>query len=340
MGSTMVSTEDRDARTLRLETLSAYPGENDLAPLFGEIVRQFSNGYEEWASLDAVAEDTKRKLAGIVADPAAKTMVARREYGLTGIAAWRVLRWDTEQFGFPAARLELLAAAGDYPVARETLGSLLRETLSDAQAQGIRHMVARVDAGNLAAIHALEEGRFETIDGIQTFALRLRRSSPGPGTSVETRLYRDADLPQVLAIARNAYILDRFHADTALTAEKADAVNQEWVRNSCLGKAADAVIVACAGDRVLGYVTCKLHRETSAALGLSLGSIGMVATAAVARGRGVATTGTRAALEWFRGRNVDLVEVGTQMRNIAAGRLYEKCGFRLSAASLTLRKVL
>lgn len=35
---------------------------------------------------------------------------------------------------------------------------------------------------------------------------------------------------------------------------------------------------------------------------------------------------------------MDIVEVGTQLRNIPASRLYEDCGFRLVASNLSLRK--
>jgi hypothetical protein len=36
------------------------------------------------------------------------------------------------------------------------------------------------------------------------------------------------------------------------------------MRNSCRGLAADAVFVAVSGDRVLGYVPCKIDRDTLA----------------------------------------------------------------------------
>ena len=63
-----------------------------------------------------------------------------------------------------------------------------------------------------------------------------------------------------------------------------------------------------------------------------------MATALDARGRGIAKATTYGALDWFREQGVDIVEVGTQLRNIPASRLYEACGFRLVASSLSLRK--
>ena len=99
-------------------------------------------------------------------------------------------------------------------------------------------------------------------------------------------------------------------------------------------------MVALDEATVLGYVTCRIDRETSQALGIRFASILMVATRQQARRRGVAQACTSAALDWFRANDVDVVEVGTQLSNIPAARLYEKNGFRMAASSFTLRKIL
>jgi GNAT superfamily N-acetyltransferase len=123
-----------------------------------------------------------------------------------------------------------------------------------------------------------------------------------------------------------------------LSEEQANAVHVQWMRSSCRGLAADAVFLAADGDLVQGYVTCKIDRDTLSVLGLSFGAIVLVATAPEFRGRGVAQQTTQYALQWFWDQNVRIVEVGTQLRNIGAGRVYEKAGFRLTNVSLTFRR--
>jgi ribosomal protein S18 acetylase RimI-like enzyme len=71
-----------------------------------------------------------------------------------------------------------------------------------------------------------------------------------------------------------------------------------------------------------------------------VGTIVLVATAAEARGRGVARQATGAALASMRRHAVDVAQVGTQLANIPAARLYESCGFRLAGVDLTFRKLL
>lgn len=325
---------------IRVRALEGRSDVRPLEPLLADISRELSRAYREWGSEETVARHHESRIAALLKDPACYVAVANQGSRPAGIAAWRVLPWDTGQFGFPAAKIDLLAAPGAYRQSRDVQSALLRRILRDAAAQHVRHLTARVDAGSMATIHALEGCRFETIDGIQTFAFHLGSIPPDCPSDVETRLFRDADLEQVLAISRRAYILDRFHADPALERAQADAIHEEWVRNSCLGITAEAVVVACDGDRVLGYETCLVDRGAASSLGMEPGSIGLVATSEEARGRGVATAATCAALKWFRDQKVELVEVGTQLRNIPASRLYEKCGFRLARVSLTLRRLL
>lgn len=249
-----------------------------------------------------------------------------------GVAVWRALEWDTEQFGMAAARLDLLESSGPYAEARAGKQKLLSSVMDQCREAGIRHLSARVDTGDFTTIHVLEEAGFELIDGIQTFLLSLNgnHASAPPGT----RLFEPKDLPEILEIGRTAFVFDRFHADPALSPFVADQVNETWTRNCCLGIAADAVVVAEEEDRVASYVTCQAHREAKR------GIIILVATAEWARGRGAARRASSAALHWFASQGLGAVEVGTQFRNIPAARLYESLGFRLTRTSLTFRKVL
>lgn len=250
----------------------------------------------------------------------------------SGAAEWRALAWDTEQLGIPVARLDYLNASGPYAEARAEKEELIALVVHGCRESAIRYLSTRVDSGDLATIHALESAGFELIDGIQTFCLSL------DGTQTvappDTRLFEQNDLPEVLAIGRSAYVLDRFHADPVLSKESADALNESWTRNCCLGIAADAVLIGAEECRVASYVTCRVDRQSSR------GTIVLVATAVWARGRGFARRTSLASLHWLVNQGMRSVEVGTQLRNIPAVSLYQSLGFRQSHTSFTFRKVL
>ena len=256
-----------------------------------------------------------------------------------GLATWTRLAWDSQQLGVGAGRLDYLIASGDYKdqyTAKETLLAAVLEACAD---QGIRHLTARLHASDLSSIHLLEQHGFVAVDGILTFSLDIRDTHwPSPSQDFEIRPSRPEDIEQIKAIARSSYVYDRFHSDPRIPKAVADELHAIWLENSCLGMAADAVVVAAENNRIMGFVTCKIDRQTTEHLGLTIGAIVLVATAPDARGRGVAKATTYGALDWFREQGVEIVEVGTQLRNILASRLYEACGFRLVASSLSLRK--
>ena len=156
--------------------------------------------------------------------------------------------------------------------------------------------------------------------------------------SVTIRAAGPGDLDHLKALARRSYAHDRFHSDPLIPRQAADNVYAAWIENACLGHGADVVIVAERNGCLEGYVSCALDREAESHLGLRIGTIGLVATAPEARGHGLARAIIAAALEWFWSQGAVIVEVGTQLRNLPAARLYESMGFRLVSTSVSFHK--
>ena len=259
--------------------------------------------------------------------------------GALALAVWTRLGWDSERLGYGAGWLHYLVAAGDYQQRWDLEESLLKAVLENCARQGIRHLSARVSALDLITIHLLEQYGFAIMDGILTFSLDIHDGCfPTEFEGLSVRLSQLEDIEQIKEIARTSYVHDRFHSDPLIPKEVADNIYAEWMENSCLGKVADAVIVAERDGCVLSYATCKVDHQATEYLGFGIGTIVLVATATEARGQGLARATTYGALNWFRQHGVQIVEVGTQLQNIPAARLYESCGFKLVASSLSLRK--
>jgi dTDP-4-amino-4,6-dideoxy-D-galactose acyltransferase len=213
--------------------------------------------------------------------------------------------------------------------------------LIEARQKGVRHLSVRLDASDLSSIHVLEANGFITVDGILTFALDLINHKRIEGDyDFIIRLGTAADAEQAAELARTAYLYDRFHSDPHIDTERADQLHATWLGNACAGKTGDGVIVAEDESGLLGFVTCTLQSDTAVTLGGTVGTIVLVAAAKRARGRGIGYATTMAAVEWFKEQGCEMVEVGTQLRNIPASRLYQKCGFRLVGSSISLRLLL
>jgi dTDP-4-amino-4,6-dideoxy-D-galactose acyltransferase len=287
-------------------------------------------------SPDLFAITTSRVIRTLESEDGAAWMMVQQNQTL-GFTSLSMLRWDSEQLGFAAGRIDYLVAEGGYPQQHKTKKALLRHAINEATRRGILHLSIRVDANDLSSLHVLEEAGFITVDNILTFALKLKdhhSEAFDHNFTIRPATMQDADRAGNLALG--VYSKDRFHSDPRINKDRADQLHAEWIRNSCLGKAADVVFLAESDEQLLGFVTCKVQRNTAE----TVGTIVLIGCDENARGRGVGQALTLTALDWFKQADCDLVEVGTQLRNLPASRLYEKCGFRLAGSSASLRLVL
>lgn len=254
------------------------------------------------------------------------------------VAVLQPLPWDSEVLAMSAARIELVGAGG-YAERCAALDAVLQSALSAAKILGIRHVSIRLDAGDDAGIQTLERRGFLNVDALATFGLELASAAPAAADG-GVRPATDADVQEIGDIAAESFRDGRFHADPDLGPEAGRRVYRAWAIACCEGAAADAVLVASGPRGPLGFVACRMQLDTAAHLERPAGTIVLIATAAPARGRGLGTDLVTAACAWFRQRHAVAVEVGTQLRNVAAARLYEGCGFRLVAGTLSFRAMI
>lgn len=313
---------------------------NDLAPLIEAWPYKPLARHSSWNAPKLFAFAVGRIVRTLESENTSAWMMMRRGEA-HGFAALSMLPWDSGQIGFVAARIDYLVAGGSYDEQHDIKKALLKQLLSEAPKRGVWHLSVRVDASDISSLHVLEQAGFITVDSILTFALDLSNHQPAElPVNFKVRLATAADAEQTAALALGAYSQDRFHSDPLINKNRADKLHANWLRNSCTGDAADAVFLAEDRTGLLGFVTCSLQRDTATCLGQMVGTIVLVASAERARGRGVGQATTNAALKWFREQGCEVVEVGTQLRNITASRLYQKCGFRLVGSSVSLRLML
>ena len=286
------------------------------------------------AALDRMLTE---RISGTLECPDAGAWTARCDGLLTGLAVLQPLDWDSRVLGFGAARLELLVAAPPG-ASMAVADALLARAVAEAERRGLRHISSRVDAADAAAVQGLEMRGFVNVDALLTFQAGVEEvaaCAPIPGVVLRRGSVLDAPLVGEMAAA--SFRHGRFHSDFAIPAEAAAAVYRTWAAACCEGTAADAVIVATLDDRLAGFVACRVVPETAVHLQRPTGTIPLIATAGSARGRGIGRALVAAAAGWCREHDLVSVDVGTQLSNVAAARLYEGCGFRLVAGSLSFR---
>ena len=196
-------------------------------------------------------------------------------------------------------------------------------------AQALRSIVsqpsfayARVPSRDVITAQGLEAQGFRLVDTNVT--LEMDASQLLTAASVSARLARPADAQAVEHIARTSFEVSRFHLDPLLPLGVANEIKGQWAANFFRGQRGDFMVVAEAEDQVVGFLQLLAAPE-------SVLVIDLVAVAPQFRGQGLG-----AAMIRYAARNCASpahVRVGTQIANVASLSLYQRLGFRITAAA-------
>lgn len=226
-------------------------------------------------------------------------------------AQCKVLDWDSALFGIPVALVHQ-----PHLTAEE-----LTRVIAGLKRQQIRLVYWPTD-------REIEPALVQPLGGLLvsrkvTFVIDFRLANCGaipPAASVEsfTDAMSAADLEN-LAVQSSAY--SRFSLDPHFPGEKTVSLYQTWIRRSIRKEIAFEVLVIRDAGRIAAMITLGDKNGR--------GDIGLLAVDAQYRGRKYGETMVRAAQRSFIARGYKLGQVATQGENIAACRLYTKCGYAM-----------
>lgn len=232
-------------------------------------------------------------------------------------ACYRYLEFDSDLFGVPIGRV----------LATVLTDEVAAKCCELARINSVKCLYFLCSASDSNSIRVAEQHEFQLVDVRMAFTICLgtRRGAwlakHHSTKDMAVRPYIHTDLPTLRAIASTSYGDTRFYQDPHFSREGCNRLYELWVEKSCNGYA-DTVLVADAGGEAVGFITCHLRPDNT-------GNIGLVGVGSSARGQGVGQMLVHAALDWFAQQGRDRVTVVTQERNVAAQRLYQRCGFSL-----------
>jgi ribosomal protein S18 acetylase RimI-like enzyme len=232
---------------------------------------------------------------------------------MTERAPCRRLEWDSTFFGVNIARV-------DVPALDEAAA---RSAIVWCEQRDVRclYYLCPIDAGSMKIA---ESHGFHAVDVRLVFERAL--VPPVTPPSEHVRAYAPADREALRAIARNAFSGTRFDTDPGFARPRVQDLYDVWLTRSCEGWA-ERVLVAVERSVPVGFVTC--HEDGGGAW-----RIGLIGVAADARGRGTGRSLVVGAVATCAGAGARTLTVVTQGQNIGAQRLYQREGFRTSAAHL------
>jgi dTDP-4-amino-4,6-dideoxy-D-galactose acyltransferase len=232
------------------------------------------------------------------------------------------LPWDTNFFGRRIARVR----------EHRLDPHRTKEILEWCRVQSIECLYFLADSDHAETVRLAENHGFRFVDIRVTLQQSIRGQQSAPkdhraDAAAMIRLARASDIPFLQAIARNCHSDSRFYYDPGFPTASCEALYETWIKRSCEDYA-DAVLVAELDDQPVGYVSCHLRADPPH------GQIGLVGLAEQARGHGLGQILVNRSLDWFAQHNISQVSVVTQGRNVAAQRLYQRCGFLIQSVQL------
>jgi GNAT superfamily N-acetyltransferase len=224
------------------------------------------------------------------------------------------LAWDSEHFGVEVGRIVL----EDGDDAR-----LVRSVLDKSE---IDVAIARTRIEDIRGTNVLEDVGFRVKDVRLRLDLNLGAfDRPQRVDGPEVRPYRSGDRDLLRRISRDSFWSTHFHTDHRFNREKVDEMYDNWLDKAI--KENYFIYVALHGSKIEGFIA---SREADGEYHVEL-----VAVEGKSRGMGVGECLTVHALQIAK-KDFSNASIGVQLQNIAAVRLYEKVGFRISSGDSTL----
>jgi GNAT superfamily N-acetyltransferase len=196
-------------------------------------------------------------------------------------------------------------------------------------ARGPGFYTVRVGSENIAALKTWLRAGFRLVDVAVTMERR-----PDPASIARTCRVRPlaaGDLPSLRSWAGDAFACSRFHLDPGFDLRLAARVKRAWVEEILAGRRADRVWVGVLRGRVSGFLARRIVRENRCRVGV----LDLMAVRPTDRGRGI---GAALIHSFVRHSAVDcdLLRVGTQAANSLSLRLYDRCGFVVTATHFVM----
>ncbi|HBR21220.1 MAG TPA: hypothetical protein DD713_01415 [Nitrospiraceae bacterium] len=136
------------------------------------------------------------------------------------------------------------------------------------------------------------------------------------------------DIPMLKSMVKGLFKDSRFYNDPFFTKKEADKVYQAWIENSLREKTAKTFLI-----EDCGFITCKI-------LSKNRGDIPHIGVVPKAQGKGIGTSLMHRALKWFKENGVNTATVRTQANNSMAMNFYNKMGFNVKYADVTMGLIL
>ena len=196
----------------------------------------------------------------------------------------------------------------------------------ECKKRGFDYAISKVGLDQKELINEMLNYGFEIFGSVIILKTRLGKEYE---KNQNIREYKVSDMKKLRQITKGAFPNVHWYHDKHFVKGDIDALYIKWLENSCGGRA-EIVLVYEENGNILGYIACNKRKN--------IGIIDLIAVSGRAKRKGIGKALVNAAQNYFKKKNFEWMEVKTELGNIGALNLYNKCGFRLEWAGLNINK--
>ncbi|MDI6744684.1 MAG: GNAT family N-acetyltransferase [Thermodesulfovibrionales bacterium] len=227
------------------------------------------------------------------------------------------LKWDTEFFRKKIGKLTNVPSEDE-----------IKKLISQSYKDRYKYLTCRIVLKKMSDIQILEKYGFYMTDIGVVWETELSSQFTVRSSQFTAREATIKDIPMLKSMLEGLFKDSRFYNDPFFIKTQADKVYQAWIENSVKDKTVKTFFV-----EDCGFITCKI-------LSKNKGDIPLVGVVPKAQGKGIGNSLMSRAFKWFNEVKIKTVTVRTQINNITAMSFYNKMGFNVKYADVTMGLIL
>lgn len=225
---------------------------------------------------------------------------------------YQILDWDTEVLGIKTAK-----------IIPDTLSlEALQTVLTTLKQQQVKLVYWLTASDDIATQEAAAQCHGFLADQKVTYVMDLTTVDAASFSNQGVEIYPSDQIDaQLEMLATEIGMQSRFGVDPKITHQQMEAVYKTWILNSVKKIIAKEVLVIKQDHKIVGVVTLADKNQR--------GDLSLVSVDPHYRGLKLGVRLVRAAQHWCLENGYSISQVVTQQHNLAACKLYEKCGYHV-----------
>ncbi len=307
---------------------------DDLLPLI-KVQKIFPFGYIRNIEREQFVNYLNHEIQGVLNKDAIPFIYEENNI-IRGILILQLLKWDTEIFGFPCARIRFLLS-DESEESQRIKFELVSYLIKWAKGKKIQFIDIHISPMDLNGVYALTENHFRLIathihhvwDFRKDFILLREPQTP-------IRIATMNDLPNIKKFAElfipkhNRFFMD----DKLRSTNKIPFMFQEWLTHSLLGRA-DCFLIAEMNNQIVGYTTLVVEKETKKTLGITIADVELTGVIPDNQNRGVLLDMINFSVHWVQKSGYDIMTGMVHVCNAPANIVPPKLQSRILGAHHT-----